>query len=77
VSRHRVAGRSAIVLSEPMRPIPDPTVMGRIAMAGDTIATASPVWHEIELGRLRIPAGERPRAIESIIDAFARVPAIA
>jgi tRNA(fMet)-specific endonuclease VapC len=61
------------VLSEPMRPIPDPTVMDRIARAGDTIATASPVWHEIEFGRLRLPAGKRRRAIESIIDAFARV----
>jgi tRNA(fMet)-specific endonuclease VapC len=61
------------VLSEPVRPVPDPAVMDRIAMAGDTIATASPVWHEIELGRLRLPAGKRRRAIETIIDAFARV----
>jgi tRNA(fMet)-specific endonuclease VapC len=56
-----------------MRPIPDPEVMKRIATAGDTITTASPVWHEIEFGRLRLPTGKRRRAIEAIIDAFATV----
>lgn len=61
------------VLSEPMRPVPDPEVMDRIAAARDTIATASPVWHEIELGRLRLPTGKRRRAIETIIEAFSSV----
>lgn len=61
------------VLSEPMRPEPDPELMDRIAAAGDTIATASPVWHEIEFGRLRLAAGKRRRAIEALIDALARV----
>lgn len=61
------------VLSELMRPAPDPGVMARIAEAGDTIVTASPVWHEIELGRLRLPAGKRRRAIEAIIDALSGV----
>ena len=61
------------VLSEAMRPLPDPQVMDRIASAGDTIATASPVWHEIEFGRLLLPAGKRRRAIETIIDAFSAV----
>jgi len=61
------------VLSEPMRPVPDPEVMDRIAAAGDTLATASPVWHEIELGRRRLPAGKRRRAIEAMIDALSSV----
>lgn len=61
------------VLSEPMRPVPDPEVIKRITQARDTIATASPVWHEIEVGRLRLPAGKRRRAIEAIVDAFSRV----
>lgn len=61
------------VLSEPMRPVPDPEVMSRIMAAGDTIATASPVWHEIEFGRLRLPAGKRRRAIEAILDDFSAV----
>lgn len=54
-----------------MRPVPDLEVMNRIATAGDAIATASPVWHEIEFGRLRLPAGKRRRAIEAIVDAIA------
>jgi tRNA(fMet)-specific endonuclease VapC len=58
------------VLSEPMRPAPDPRVMDRIEAARDAIATASPVWHEIEFGRLRLPAGKRRRAIETMIDAL-------
>lgn len=58
------------VLSEPMRPAPDPKVMARIEAGGDTIVTASPVWHEIEFGRLRLPTGRRRRAIEAIIDAL-------
>jgi len=61
------------VLSEPMRPTPDPNVMARIEAGGDTIATASPVWHEIAFGRLRLPAGRRRHAIEAIIDALSTV----
>jgi tRNA(fMet)-specific endonuclease VapC len=61
------------VLSEPMRPVPDPGLMNRIALAGDTIATASPVWHEIEFGRLRLPAGKRRRAIDAMVDALSTV----
>jgi tRNA(fMet)-specific endonuclease VapC len=56
------------VLSEPTRPYPDAEVMNRITAAGDTIATAAPVWHEIELGRLGLPAGKRRRSIEVILD---------
>ncbi|HWO26878.1 MAG TPA: type II toxin-antitoxin system VapC family toxin [Kofleriaceae bacterium] len=61
------------VLSEPMRPAPDPEVMDHIATARDTVATASPVWHELEFGRLRLPAGKRRRAIETMIDALSTV----
>lgn len=61
------------VLSEPMRPAPDPEVLRRIEQARDRIATAAPVWHELELGRLRLPAGRRRREIEAMLDAFADV----
>lgn len=59
------------VLSEPMRPVPDPGVIDRITEAGSSIATAAPVWHEIQFGGLRLPPGRRRRAIEAIIDAMA------
>ena len=58
------------VLSEPMRPAPDPEVIRRIEVASDRIATASPVWHELDFGRLRLPAGRRRREIEAMLDAF-------
>lgn len=58
------------VLSEAMRPVPDFDVMRHINEAGDTIATASPVWHELQFGVLRLPAGKRRRAIQTIIDAL-------
>jgi tRNA(fMet)-specific endonuclease VapC len=61
------------VLSEPMRPAPDPEVIARIAEARDTIATTAPVWHEIELGRLLLPPGKRRRAIDAMVDAFSNV----
>lgn len=59
------------VLSEPMRPIPDPGVIDRITEAGSSIATAALVWHEIQFGWLRLPSGRRRRAIEAVIDAMA------
>ena len=56
-----------------MRPIPDPEVMHRITSAGNTIATASPVWHELEFGRFRLSAGKRRRTIETMMDAISSV----
>ena len=56
------------VLSEPTRLHPDADVMSRIIAAGHTIATAAPVWHEIEFGRLRLPTGKHRQAIEMILD---------
>jgi len=56
------------VLSEPMRPKPNPGVMARLLELGERAATAAPVWHEIEFGRERIPAGRRRRAIDALVD---------
>lgn len=61
------------VLSEQMRPVPDAGVMARIDAAGHSVATAAPVWHEIQFGRLRLPSGRRRRAFDTIVDAIAAV----
>jgi len=61
------------VLSEVMRPVPDPAVMDRMAAAGDSVATCAPVWHEIQFGRARLPAGKRRRAIDTILEAMSAV----
>ena len=56
------------VLSESMRPVPDPAVLKRLLEVGDAAATGAPVWHELEYGRSRLPAGRRRRAINAMMD---------
>jgi len=55
------------VLSEATKPLPDQTALDRLVREGDRVATAAPVWHEIEFGLLRLPAGKRRRALEEIV----------
>ncbi len=47
------------VLSEAMRPSPNPAVLERLLSIGAAAATASPVWHELDFGRLCLPPGRR------------------
>ena len=51
-----------------MRPAPDPSVMRRLLDVGDSAATGAPVWHEIEYGSNRLPAGRRRRVIEALVE---------
>ena len=55
------------VFSEATRPAPDQGVLERLVREGDRVSTAAPVWHEIEYGVLRLPAGKRRRALDAII----------
>jgi tRNA(fMet)-specific endonuclease VapC len=59
------------VLSEPARPAPDPGVLKRMLAIGDEAATAAPAWHELEYGRLRLPAGRRRDIIDAMLDRLA------
>lgn len=52
------------VLSEPLRPRPDPLVMGQMERLDGRCATAAPVWHELNFWALRLPEGRRRAAIE-------------
>ena len=61
------------ILSEPMRPAPDPGVLRRLLEVGDAAATGAPAWHELEYGRARMPAGRRRRAIDAIVEELERV----
>lgn len=56
------------VLSEPLRPIPNERVMQRLAAAGDTLATAAVVWHELRFGAARLEASTKRRTIEAYLD---------
>jgi tRNA(fMet)-specific endonuclease VapC len=60
------------VLSEATRPVPDQGVLDRVVREGDRVATAAPVWHEIEFGLLRLPTGKRRRALEEIVQRMTR-----
>ena len=52
------------VVSEPLRPRPDPQVLRQLKEHEGEIALPSPVWHELNYGRARLPRSRRRRAIE-------------
>ena len=52
------------VVSEPLRPTPAPTVLGRLRRHEGALAIPSIVWHELRFGASRLPQGRRREAIE-------------
>lgn len=52
------------VLSEPLRPQPDPGVLAKLDKHQSEIVTASVVWHEMLFGADRLPESARRTAIE-------------
>lgn len=55
------------VLSEPLRPTPDPVLMARIAEHDRELTTAAVVWHELQFGCRRLPSSRKRRAIETYL----------
>lgn len=55
------------VLSEVLRPAPNPTLIERLLTVGEEAAMAAPVWHELRYGCDRLPAGRRRRAVEAFL----------
>ncbi len=51
-------------LSEPLRPIPDPRLLDFLDRKRGCLATASPVWQELQYGCHRLPLSERRNKIE-------------
>jgi tRNA(fMet)-specific endonuclease VapC len=62
----------ANVLSEPLRPSPDPGVMERLVRHENEIVTAAPVWHELVFGARRLPPSRKRRAIERYLEQVVR-----
>lgn len=62
----------ANVLSEPLRPDPNPGVMARLVRHQHELATAAPVWHELVFGAGRLPRSRRRRAIERYLEQVVR-----
>jgi tRNA(fMet)-specific endonuclease VapC len=52
------------IISEPLRPMPNPTILAYIERHQDEIAIAAIVWHELWFGCARLPASARRTAIE-------------
>ena len=56
------------MLSEPLKPRPDRSVLRRLEKSSEWLATASVVWHELLFGLFRLPAGAK----RALIDAYLR-----
>jgi tRNA(fMet)-specific endonuclease VapC len=52
------------ILSEPLRPIPNPQVMELLNSYSNVIVTATIVFHEMLYGYYRLPNSRKKRAIE-------------
>lgn len=55
------------VLSEPLRPAPDPKILERLHTHQAQLATASIVWHELLFGCYRLPVSAKRAAIENYL----------
>ena len=55
------------VLSEPLKPQPNQTVLERLITNGDALAVAATAYHEIVFGYLNLPDSKRKRGIEAYV----------
>ncbi|MBW4572610.1 MAG: type II toxin-antitoxin system VapC family toxin [Tolypothrix carrinoi HA7290-LM1] len=55
------------ILSEPLRPVPNPGVMESLLRYDDSLATATVVLHEMLYGCYRLPNSQKRRAIEAYL----------
>lgn len=55
------------VVSEPLRPKPNPAVMRSLQIRQEEVATATVVWHELLFGCQRLPKSKKRRIIETYL----------
>lgn len=55
------------VVSQPMMKTPYANIMRKLASIGDECAIAAPVWHELQFGCKRLPAGKRRDALQDYL----------
>ena len=55
------------IISEPARPSPNRQLLEKLEANADTLAIASPVWHELLFGLQRLPASSKRARIESYL----------
>ena len=56
------------IVSEPLRPAPNPKVMARLKRHSGELAIASVVWHELWFGCQRLPASTKRTVIERYLN---------
>lgn len=55
------------VLSQAVSRVPSVSIVRRLDSVGDQCALAAPVWHELQFGCKRMPAGKRREALEDYL----------
>jgi tRNA(fMet)-specific endonuclease VapC len=55
------------VISEPLRPGPNPLVLEKLHLNQNDLAISAVTWHELWFGCQRLPASARRRAIETYL----------
>lgn len=55
------------IVSQPASKTPAPGVLRKLRSVGDQCAIATPVWHELQYGCRRLPAGKRREALEDYL----------
>ncbi|MFO1374595.1 MAG: type II toxin-antitoxin system VapC family toxin [Agitococcus sp.] len=56
------------IISEAIKPIPDSNVINNLTLYSYQIAIASPVWHELNYGLLRLPDGKRKDMVKKYLE---------
>ncbi len=56
------------VLSEPLKPRPNPSILAWFREYHGEAVTAAPVWHELRFGCRRLPPSARRRKLEHYLD---------
>ena len=55
------------ILSEPLRPRPNPRILDRLRRNQEELATAAIVWHELLFGCYRLPTSAKRAAVEDYL----------
>ena len=55
------------VLSQAAAKVPNNSIVRRLETIGEQCALAAPVWHELQYGCKRLPAGKRREALEDYL----------
>jgi tRNA(fMet)-specific endonuclease VapC len=61
------------IVSEPVKPRPNPRVLARLREHGDECVIAAAVWHELRFGVLRLPQSKRREVLERYLDEVVHV----